>query len=212
MDSKSTTVSQDKIHASGVVRLKGKLPKIKKIEVHMDNHVCGKSQLDPGIETGRKNGLAWVVITWGTPRPLGKTGPVTIDQKGCFYMPHVLVARPDQEIHILNSDAALHTTSFEGLKNYHKTLAQAKGAEAIRVSFPHLEPVHLFCDVHDWMSGWIFVTDAPEYRITDKDGKFSLKGIKAGTKLTIWHEILGFKEIEFKGKNLIITFDVSDEN
>jgi hypothetical protein len=36
------------------------------------------------------------------------------------------------------------------------------------------------CDVHNWMNGWLFVTDNPYYSITDNTGNFKLPDVPPG--------------------------------
>jgi len=40
--------------------------------------------------------------------------------------------------------------------------------------------VKLQCNVHPWMFGYIGVVSNPYFAVTDKDGKFTLKGLPAG--------------------------------
>ena len=48
------------------------------------------------------------------------------------------------------------------------------------------------CDVHGWMNAYVGVVEHPYFAVTDKDGKFSLKGLPPGTyTIEAWHEKLG---------------------
>jgi hypothetical protein len=48
------------------------------------------------------------------------------------------------------------------------------------------------CDVHGWMNAYAGVLDHPYFFVTGEDGKFSLKGLPAGTyTIEAWHEKLG---------------------
>ena len=48
------------------------------------------------------------------------------------------------------------------------------------------------CDVHGWMNAYVGVLEHPYFAVTDKDGKFSLKTLPAGTyTIEAWHERLG---------------------
>ena len=48
------------------------------------------------------------------------------------------------------------------------------------------------CDVHGWMNAYVGVVDHPFFAVTDKDGKFSFKGLPPGTyTIEAWHEKLG---------------------
>lgn len=188
----------------GVVKIQGKAPKPIVKAIHLDKEACGKVHRDESLLLGPKGALANAVVTWGT-LPLeggGKGGggqtlaPVTLIQRGCSYDPHIIVVYPGQPLIIVNSDPVLHTTGFTTKRNRAKTAAQPKGAEPMTVTFVRPEAVRLYCDVHAWMDGWVYVTEAENFRVTGKDGKFSLDGIPSGTKLSIWHEKLGGQEVE----------------
>ena len=48
------------------------------------------------------------------------------------------------------------------------------------------------CDVHGWMNAYVGVLEHPYFAVTDKDGKFTLKGLPPGTyTIEAWHEKLG---------------------
>ena len=79
--------------------------------------------------------------------------------------------------------------------------AQPKFKKKLKVKFDKPEIMEVKCDVHGWMSGWIFVAGNPYYSVTGEDGAFSLTDVPAGKyKVTIWHEKLGTqtKEVEVK--------------
>jgi len=53
--------------------------------------------------------------------------------------------------------------------------------------------VHLKCDVHNFMSGFVVVVDSP-YAVAGEDGRYAVQGLPAGTyTVTAWHEKLGEK-------------------
>jgi hypothetical protein len=48
------------------------------------------------------------------------------------------------------------------------------------------------CDVHGWMNAYVGVLDHPYFAVSDKDGKFDIKNLPAGTyTIEAWHEKLG---------------------
>jgi hypothetical protein len=51
-------------------------------------------------------------------------------------------------------------------------------------------PVRLNCNIHNWMRGWIVVTDEAA-AISGADGRFTVDNVQPGTyELRVWHESL----------------------
>lgn len=49
------------------------------------------------------------------------------------------------------------------------------------------------CDVHPWMSAYVFVADGPA-AVSGADGSFTITGVPPGTyTLSAWHERFGEK-------------------
>jgi plastocyanin len=110
------------------------------------------------------------------------TKPV-MDQVGCLYEPYVLGAQTGQTVEIRNSDAFLHNVNFmrSDAGNTTFNFAQGAGAKPVDKVFANQEVfVKLQCNVHPWMFGYIGVVSNPYFAVTDKDGKFTLKGLPAG--------------------------------
>jgi plastocyanin len=119
--------------------------------------------------------------------------PVTLDQKGCHYTPHVLGIQVGQPLQIINSDDTLH--NVHGLPKAYKEFNQGQPIQGMKMThtFSTKEVMIPFkCDVHGWMNAWIGVLDHPFYAVTTADGTFSLKGLPPGTyTIEAWHEKLG---------------------
>jgi plastocyanin len=119
--------------------------------------------------------------------------PVTLDQKGCHYTPHVMGIQVGQPLQIVNSDDTLH--NVHGLPKANKEFNQGQPIQGMKMThtFSTKEVMIPFkCDVHGWMNAWIGVLDHPFYAVTTADGTFSLKGLPPGTyTIEAWHEKLG---------------------
>jgi hypothetical protein len=51
-------------------------------------------------------------------------------------------------------------------------------------------PVRLNCNIHQWMRGWIVITEEAA-AISGADGRFTIDNVPAGTyELRVWHESL----------------------
>jgi hypothetical protein len=88
-----------------------------------------------------------------------------------------------QKIMVKNSDPVLHnihpTPTVAGNKEENK--AQMPNGPDLSFVFPSAETFLRFkCDVHPWMFAYVCVVDHPYFAVTDKDGKYTIKGVPDG--------------------------------
>lgn len=121
------------------------------------------------------------------------TAPVTLDQKGCHYIPHVLGVRVGQPLAILNSDNTMHNVHGMPETNREFNFGQPLAGVSQNVTFTAPEVLIPFkCDVHSWMNAFVGVVDNPYFAVTAGGGKFALKTIPPGTyTIEAVHEKLG---------------------
>lgn len=123
---------------------------------------------------------------------------VTIDQKACRYIPHVVGAQTGQEILFLNSDPTLHNVHTQPKLSSAVNFGMGvKGSKRpIRINKSEVM-VTVKCDVHPWMRAFIGVLDHPYFAVTGADGLFRLEKVPAGTyTIEAWHERFGQREIK----------------
>ena len=137
--------------------------------------------------------------------------PVTVDQKGCQYHPHVLGIMAGQTLQILNSDDTLHNIHALPKTNAQFNIAMPKYLKKKEQSFAEPEVmVPVKCDVHSWMASYIGVLSHPFYGVTGDDGTFDLSKLPAGTyTVEAWHEKYGAQTQEVTvadGESSEITF------
>jgi plastocyanin len=185
----------------GAVTLDGTAPKNEPIKMNADP-VCVKENKSPQFQetylvAGDGKGLANVFVyvkdglgnyVFDTP-----TEPAKIDQKECRYHPHVFGMRVGQPLEIVNSDPTLHNIHALPKGNQEFNTGQPIQGMKTTHTFTAKEVMVPFkCDVHGWMNAYVGVLDHPYYAVTDKDGKFELKSLPAGTyTIEAWHEKLG---------------------
>ena len=121
------------------------------------------------------------------------TTPVTLDQKGCTYSPHVFGVRTGQPLEIVNSDPTLHNVNAMARVNQGFNLGQAlQGIKNAKVFTAPEVMVRIKCDVHGWMNAYAGVLNHPYFAVTANGGAFELKDLPAGTyTIEAWHEKLG---------------------
>ena len=121
------------------------------------------------------------------------TESAKIDQKECRYHPHVFGMRVGQPLEIVNSDPTLHNIHAMPKANQEFNNGQPIQGMKTNHVFDTAEVMVPFkCDVHGWMNAYVGVVAHPYFSVTDKDGKFELKGLPPGTyTIEAWHEKLG---------------------
>jgi plastocyanin len=120
------------------------------------------------------------------------TSPVTLDQQGCRYVPHVFGVQAGQPIEIVNSDATMHNVHAVAKHNPEFNFGQPiQGMKnTVRLANPEVM-VQIVCNVHNWMSAYAGVVGHPYYAVTSGGG-FELKNVPPGTyTVEAWHEKLG---------------------
>jgi polysaccharide lyase family 4-like protein len=203
--SAAVTPAQDAGSLSGRITYAGAPPPKKKVDVTKDKEVCGKSEIyDESLVVGPDKGLKnAVVIVQGAKGGKFASQKVELDQKGCQYVPHVVVVPTTGELDILNSDGILHNIHTQSTANPAVNVAQPKFKKVLTQKFTKPEIIKAACDAHGWMSGWIVVTDHPFVAVTDDKGNFAIKDIPPGKyTVEIWQETLGkqVKEVSIKAK------------
>ena len=133
---------------------------------------------------------AVVVVDAGAATDPPQTTAV-IDQVNRMFVPHVSVVRAGTAVHFPNrDDIRHHLYSFSEAKTFELPLY--KGTPAEPVVFDRTGIVTLACNIHDWMLGFVYVTDALSSAVTGEDGRadFELTG-SAPYRVTVWHPSLG---------------------
>ena len=120
--------------------------------------------------------------------------PVSLEQSGCRYEPHVFGVFVGQQVAIKNGDPTLHNVHAIPKNNQEFNFGQQNDkAPIIAKTFSQPEIGVLFkCDVHGWMHAYANVVTHPFFAVTKDDGTFEIKGLPAGTyTIEAWHERLG---------------------
>ena len=180
---------------SGKVVLSGPAPAAKKVDVTIDQYACGATKDADDLVVSPRREIANAVV-WienpppGAKWPAGAEKP-TIDQRGCAFVPRIVVVPAGGTVDFLNNDRLLHNIHATPKLNVSFNRTQPKD-RTIPVTFQKAEIVRIDCDLHSWMRAWVVVADHPWYRVTPVDGAFAYDNLPAGKyKLQIWHERLG---------------------
>jgi plastocyanin len=175
----------------GEVRFRGTPPPPAALDVTKDRRVCGESAPDESllVAGGR---LANVVVRIVVPGAKAEPARVTLDQRGCRFVPHVVAAPVGSTLELLNGDPLLHGVhGWTGAATAFNVPMAFEGQRHPEV-LSRPGPIRVGCDVHGWMSAWVLVVDVPHVAVSDARGRFAIAGVPAGTFTAIaWHERLG---------------------
>ena len=187
---------------NGTITFAGQPPALKPLAMDAEP-VCHKKHgakpaPNEALVLGTGNAMANIMVWVSKGLPAGKTfpaptTPVTLDQDGCVYKPHVMGIMVGQPYRILNNDGILHNIHTLPKLNAAFNRGQPATVKEMSTSFPKPEGMfQVKCDVHPWMSAYIGVFTHPFFAVTKPDGKFTIANLDAGCyEITAWHERLG---------------------
>jgi plastocyanin len=168
---------------NGTVKFDGPAPKASKIDMSQDPGCKGMNEAENVVVNGGDLANVFVYVkdglgnrTFDVPQ-----APVVLEQQGCKYHPHVLGVMAGQTVQIKNSDPTTHNIHPTPQNNREWNESQPPSSPAIEKNFAREEimlPVK--CNQHPWMKMYINVVKTPFYAVTDKDGKYEIKGLPPG--------------------------------
>ncbi|HZT74040.1 MAG TPA: hypothetical protein VE996_10340 [Terriglobales bacterium] len=162
---------------------------------------CGAaSQPDESLVVNSDGTVRWAFVyiargleSWRFAVP---AQPVTLDQRGCRFEPHVFGIMAGQPLRIISSDATIHNVHAEAKLNrpWNESMTPGMAPLLERFTVPEIM-VPIRCNVHAWMEAFAGVVSNPYFAVTGTDGAFVLKNVPAGTyTLAVWQERLGTQE------------------
>jgi plastocyanin len=179
----------------GKVVFVGSVPAPKKVDITIDQYVCGTAKdagdlmLSPQKEL--RNAVVWLENPPASAASPALAEKVEMDQNGCVFIPRVVVVPAGGTVDFLNSDRLLHNIHASPKFNGSFNRTQPK-SRTIPITFDKPEIVRINCELHSWMTGWVVVAAHPFYAITGADGQFTFDNLPPGQyKLQVWHERLG---------------------
>lgn len=184
---------------TGRIAVKGKVPGNPVIRMGMDPKCAqlneGKRPVQEIVAAGADGSLANVFVSLqgsfpATPAP---AEPVTIDQRGCMYVPRVVGAQVGQTVNVRNSDEVYHNVHGNSAHGNAFNISQPKAGlvQEIRLKDPEIM-LRVTCDVHRWMTAFVGVVSHPYFATSGAGGTFTIANVPAGTHtIQAWHELFG---------------------
>lgn len=122
--------------------------------------------------------------------PLGAAhapSPAVMDQRSRQFAPSVLAVRTGTAVSFPNSDNIRHHVySFSPAKRFELRLYEGTPSAPVQFDTPGV--VVLGCNIHDWMVGYVYVTDDPWFAVSDAQGRLTLEQLPVGRyAVSLWH-------------------------
>ncbi len=196
-------VAADAATLTGLVKFEGTAPKMNTIQMSADPYCQSQHGSAPATEedavVGPAGELANVFvyikdIKGSFPTP---STPVTIDQKGCQYHPHVNAVMVDQPLAIRNDDATLH--NIHALPTTNSQFNEGQPVQGMistkKLDKVEMTPFKIKCDVHGWMKSYMAVMPHPFFAVSQTNGTFTIPNLPPGQYTVVaWHEKYGQQE------------------
>jgi len=183
----------------GQVHLTGKPPGNAIVRMGVDPMCAtvnaGKRVLQEAVMTTPDGDLAnvFVSLQGKFPAVAVPSEPVTIDQRGCVYVPRMAGARVGQTLQVRNSDPLLHNVHTVSTAGNEFNVGQPVAGMVYQFRLKGEETVlRLKCDIHRWMTAYVGVVTHPYFAVTGRAGMFEIKNVPAGNyTIRAWHERYG---------------------
>ena len=123
-----------------------------------------------------------------------KTPPDAVDQVDKQFVPYVKPVFVGSKVRFPNSDHIRHQVySFSPAKKFELPLYGGTAAQPVVFDTPGV--VVLGCKIHDWMVGYIYVSETPYFATTEAEGTASLEDLPPGEySVRLWHPSMEHSE------------------
>jgi plastocyanin len=132
-----------------------------------------------------------VVYLESAPRGAFETNEgerAVMDQRNETFVPHVLAIATGTTVDFPNSDKFYHNVfSLSKARAFDLGRYAAGNSRPVRFDRPGI--VRVFCDIHSHMNAFILVFSHPFFGMTDREGRYRIENVPAGTYGVIaWNE------------------------
>jgi len=112
---------------------------------------------------------------------------VIVDQLDKEFIPYVTVVQKGSAVNFPNNDEIRHQVySFSKAKQFEIPLYSGNTSEPI--IFNNTGAIAMACNIHDWMTAYIYVVDTDKFAISDKSGKAIIENVPNGNyEILVWH-------------------------
>jgi hypothetical protein len=178
---------------SGRVAWTGAPPVPSVVPITKDQESCGEQMTSEALVVSpRGRGVRYAVVSLEgvTETSTAQPSPVTLENKGCRFVPHVLALRLGGELEVVNGDPVLHNLrGWVDTRRSVLNVVQPTQGQVSRRTIKRGGVIRLTCDTHVHMNGWLLTFEHPYFAVTDEEGKFTIRDVPPGSyRVNLWHE------------------------
>jgi plastocyanin len=160
---------------------------------------AGAAQLSATVTDEEAHPLADAVVVavpvqGGVPAPTAAAAREIVDQIHEEFVPRVKPVLVGTPVFFPNKDNIRHQVySFSPAKRFELPLYAGTPAKPVVFDKPGV--VVLGCNIHDWMIGYVYVSESPYFAKTGADGRALLANLPAlAYRVRVWHPRLQGQE------------------
>jgi len=159
-------------------------------------HALFAADLHAVVKDARGQPVAEAVVVavpeGGAPR--GRPKLEQVEQINQEFVPKVKAVLVGSPVSFPNhDDVRHHVYSFSPAKRFDLPLYVGTPAKPVVFDTPGV--VTIGCNIHDWMVGYIYVSESPYFGTSGADGSVALGGLPAGRySVRVWHAQLAVPE------------------
>jgi len=130
-------------------------------------------------------------------KPEAPKEPVKVSQKGAKFAPPMMIVCVGQTVDFLNDeDRPIEHNVFSNAPAKRFDLGLYKPGESKQVTFDKTGAVFLYCSIHRYMDGVIYVSPTPYFsRVNPADGTYAIENVPPGKwTLKTWQRRKRFPE------------------
>ncbi|MBM3835875.1 MAG: hypothetical protein FJ403_21940 [Verrucomicrobia bacterium] len=169
----------------GIIIFEGEVPKSSLADDAGVRHPL--LEVDPTTQ-----GVRYVAAFLVAGKPAGGTNEhkrspsqeqLVVDQQNYNFVPHLIAIHSGEIVAFKNSDVANHnvrTTSSQPANEFNVYTSSDSAYRHRFVADSKQRPIRLGCDLHPWMTGWIYVLDHSNFAVSDSEGKFRITSVLPG--------------------------------
>jgi len=189
---------------TGTVKISGQVKAPVRIDMSQDpactlSNAVNMSEQIVAKEGKLANVFVYVRNAPSVPASAQAMQPVTIDQKGCRFIPHVSAILQGGTVQFTNSDPTMHNVHTMAVQagNRAVDVSQGPGGKPEQLKFTSAENMlPIRCNNHPWMNAFLNISPTPFFAVSSPDGTFKITGLPQGTyELVFVHEKLGEQTI-----------------